>query len=266
MKNSFVIFLLFCTQLFGQKIEFVSAKNGLVVRDAPSLNSNRIGKLDYKSKVIILRKSGIELKIEDEGKIIAGEWYEIKNEGNNLKGFVFSGFLSEEAFDKQQESGNFYLTKIDSKAIEKHEAALSKAIQPEPTYIFLRNKAHKDLSKFKISDLLMYDNSTLLVNDLYGLKNIKKLIKVQSTYIACCSNTDENYFLVNVHNELIELPIVNNMHCDGPEPFYTYIFPNEKHGKPNKLVYAKITPNSRGIDNEITILKTFTWNGTKLIE
>jgi len=99
------------------------------------------------------------------------------------------------------------------------------------------------------------------LRDIKGLENIKKLIVVESTFSACCSNSDEFYFLVDAKDNLIELPKVDNVHCDGPEPFFGYVFPEDKNGKEKKIIFGKIIPNEKYENDKIEIIKTYSWNG-----
>jgi len=120
------------------------------------------------------------------------------------------------------------------------------------------------LLEFPITELEMYDSTTLRESKITGLTNITKLIVIESTYVACCSSTDEHYYLVNSNNDLIKIPEINNNHCDGPEPYFGYIFPHEKDGQKNKVIFAKISPDIEKDTDTIDILKTFAWNGTEL--
>ena len=264
MKNSIILFLLFsCFYIFSQKIEFANAPNGLVIRDSPNLNSNRIGKLDYGTRVMIIDKTNITLEIKDEGKIITGKWTKVKDLINNQIGYVFSGFLTNEALDKETESNGYYLTKIKAEDIMKFEENLYNSKKPKPVHFFLRDSKHRSLNKVEVSEVLLYDDTTLYVKELYGLKNLKQLIRIESNYDACCSNTEEYYFLVDLTDNLIALPQIQNVHCDGPEPYFSYIFPMEKNGKEEKIIYAKITPNQENNNDTVEILKVYSWNGIK---
>lgn len=264
MKNSIIISFFFCLQIFSQEIEFVDAPNGLVIRDAPSLNSNKIGKLSYSSRVLIIDRTGVKLEINDEGKLVSGEWNEVKDLTNNLAGFVFNGFLTKKALDKGSESNGYYITKIDSKEIMKYEENIANSVEQEPLSFFLRDNTHKNLSKFPISDVLLYDGSKIYLRDIKGLENIKKLIVIESTFSACCSSSDEFYFLIDSKDNLIELPKVDNTHCDGPEPFFGYVFPEDKNGKEKKIIFGKIIPNEKYENEKIEILKTYSWDGSHM--
>lgn len=83
--------------IFGQNRMYVTAESGLVVRDKPSLKSNKIFYLPNNTMTYIKEKTGISLVILDEEKEIKGEWLQIYGFDNkDTKGYVFGGFLTTE--------------------------------------------------------------------------------------------------------------------------------------------------------------------------
>lgn len=88
-----IIFLIITSSILGQDTTFVLAENGLIVRESPDRKSEKIGKLSYGTEVLIIKETGIELEIIDDGKTISGQWIEIQEIVGKLKGFVFSGYL-----------------------------------------------------------------------------------------------------------------------------------------------------------------------------
>jgi hypothetical protein len=58
--TSILLLLLTATFSFGQNTSFVVAENGLIVRESPDQNSERIGKLYYGTEVEILEETGID--------------------------------------------------------------------------------------------------------------------------------------------------------------------------------------------------------------
>lgn len=89
-----IIFLVLTTSIFGQEIQFVKADNGLIIREKPSQQSERIGKVLYGVKVKVIKETGIKLEIIDGQKSIAGQWVEIQEVDGWHKGFVFDGYLT----------------------------------------------------------------------------------------------------------------------------------------------------------------------------
>lgn len=265
MKN-ILILLFLSTSLFAlsQEVKFVNAPNGLIIRNAPNKGALRIGKLNYGVSVNTIKETGIKISIKDNNEIVNGQWVEIHRPLENKKGFVFDGYLTTEVMNKGKEIKNFYVTQVDSVTQKKYWKDVSSFKTPQPASVYLRDKKHKDLIEFSISELEFYDDSNIKEIEVDNLSNITKVILVEFSYSACCSNTDEYYYLLNANNDLIPLPEISNMHCDGPEPFFEYIFPNNKKGIKNKILYAKTTPNLKEENTATEVLKTFSWGGMEL--
>lgn len=101
MKNVLTILLLILTNyVFGQQIQYVNADNGLIVREKPNTSSERIGKLEYGTRVDIIKETEFDLTIKDGDKNISGKWVEIQEIDGNQKGFVFNGFLTSNRLSK----------------------------------------------------------------------------------------------------------------------------------------------------------------------
>lgn len=258
-----IFLILFTTSLFSQEIRFVNAPSGLIVRDNPNKNSTRIGKIENEKRVHILTKTGINLSIPDGDKNVIGEWIEVKEVKGNQKGYVFGGFLTDIIPNKGVVKGNYYLTKIDSITEKRYWEDFQKNIKTKPLFIYLRNKKHSNLVELEIGDLEFYDGTTISINKKSELKDIIEIIKVESSYSACCSNTDEYYYLIDKNNQLINLTKIENNHCDGPEPYFTYLFPSDTNGKKDKIIYAKIIPQDNAED-KIEVINTFSWNSIEL--
>ena len=76
-------------------VKYVSSKDGLNVRESPTLNSKKIAALIYASEVTVL-ETGTEETIDG----IKGNWVKIKIpklswSQKDLSGWVFGGYLSE---------------------------------------------------------------------------------------------------------------------------------------------------------------------------
>ena len=264
-KLILLYFLLAALTTSAQETLFVNAPSGLIIREKPSKASERIGKFEYGDRIKVIEKTSIDIKIIDDDKIIPGYWTKVEGIKHQQKGFVFSGYLSPEAINKGDETKEFYLTKLHPFVLKKYWENLSNGIKTKPISVYLRNKKHQDLFQFSIVNLESYENTTLKGRNIKGLINISKIIIIESNYSACCSNTEENYYLVDTNNELIELPLIENTHCDGPEPYEGYIFPNDDNGKKNKVIYAKISPRENGEKDKVEVLKTFSWENLRQI-
>ncbi|MBQ4819630.1 SH3 domain-containing protein [Aquimarina sp. MMG016] len=95
-----ILFFFNVLNLCCQEYYYVTATNGLVIRDQPATTGKRIEKLPFGTQVEVIHKTGIELSIKDDGKEIKGEWVEIKlafpfsivEEGSS---YVFNGYLKD---------------------------------------------------------------------------------------------------------------------------------------------------------------------------
>ncbi len=89
-------------------IVYVTAESGLTYRTRPDINSEKLGKFELGSKLSVIQKTGIELKIKDEHKNIKGEWIKVASKRYKWhKGYVFSGFVIDST------KADFSITPID---------------------------------------------------------------------------------------------------------------------------------------------------------
>ncbi len=77
----------------------VVAKNGLLIRESPDVNSNRIGKLPFNTDIEVLEKTNVLFTFEDEEGYTTTEGHWVKIAVDNLNtshqyGYIFDGFLT----------------------------------------------------------------------------------------------------------------------------------------------------------------------------
>jgi hypothetical protein len=95
------ILLLLVAFSYGQDYAYVNADSGLTVRERPDISASKLGKLVYNEAVEVIEKTDVKLVVVDEGNKVSGEWVKIKMNGyQDLKGYVFNGFLSENKMPK----------------------------------------------------------------------------------------------------------------------------------------------------------------------
>lgn len=173
MKNAITILLLILTSyIFGQQIRFVNADNGLIVREKPSTSSKRIGKLEYGTKVNILKETEIKLKIKDGNENISGKWVEIQEIDGNKKGYVFNGFLTSNQLSKRIEIRFQDFSLLMELEIWDENRELKK-IQNDTAKVYLEfgetpegKKIKIKQSKFKkIQVFQRYENSVTIMNE-----------------------------------------------------------------------------------------------------
>ena len=95
------ILLLLVTFSYAQDYAYVNADSGLTVRERPDIGASKLGKLMYNEAVEVIEKTDVKLVVVDQGTKVSGEWVKIKMNGfQDLKGYVFNGFLSENKLAK----------------------------------------------------------------------------------------------------------------------------------------------------------------------
>ncbi|MEC3905738.1 SH3 domain-containing protein [Tamlana sp. 2201CG12-4] len=194
MKNNIltIMFLLFTMSIFGQDRMYVTAKSGLIVRDKPSLESNKIFHLPNNTMTLILKKTGISLVVTDEGKEIKGEWLKIHgfDNGGNI-GYVFGGFLTTEkpeiwysgkkAYYKtysyyNQQEGTFESSSISEKYLNKNLPAI------QPNIDTLNPKKFPYFFNPQNREIVLFKNHKL--NNLKPVGILKSLtqVRIDSTF------------------------------------------------------------------------------------
>ena len=88
---------------------YVSAKNGLRIRDRPGLQGNIIGVLEYKNQVTIYERGNEQFEIDG----LSNYWYLIQR--NDVNGWVFGGYLYDtlEDIEKEEFIGMYYASHIE---------------------------------------------------------------------------------------------------------------------------------------------------------
>ncbi|WBU87912.1 SH3 domain-containing protein [Cellulophaga omnivescoria] len=91
MKKVIYLLLIISTNIFAQE-HIVTAKSGLSIRREPSIESDRIGKLNYGQTVDVLKETIESFQVIDNNETISGYWVKIKVDNSNY-GYIFNGYL-----------------------------------------------------------------------------------------------------------------------------------------------------------------------------
>lgn len=80
---------------------YVTAKNGLSIRETPSLDSKKIGVLKHKTKVKVIKILTDKFDtFHDNGFRISSNWVRIENPNNpNLESYIYGGYLRQKPYD-----------------------------------------------------------------------------------------------------------------------------------------------------------------------
>ena len=168
------ILVLVATFSYGQDYAYVNADSGLTVRERPDISASKLGKLMYNEAVEVIEKTNVKLVVIDEGNKIAGEWVKIKMNGyQDLKGYVFNGFLSENKMPKiinvKFPEANIHIKNlaiVDDDALRHlvNENNLSIDVDlghsPEKKIILIKDNQYKS-----IKILQRYENSITIMNE-----------------------------------------------------------------------------------------------------
>jgi len=102
MRKLILIFLCLWVPHFGFAQSYIiTAPNGLNIRQTPSLEGEKIGKLPFGIEAQLIEDTGRALKIEDRGKQVTANWFRITWRNypdiyaSTDTGYVFSGYLKE---------------------------------------------------------------------------------------------------------------------------------------------------------------------------
>ena len=75
-------------------IAYVTAENGLIYREKPDINSNKLGQFEFGSKLGITEKTGIQFEVKENKKSIKGEWIKVFSKKHHWQtGYAFGGFM-----------------------------------------------------------------------------------------------------------------------------------------------------------------------------
>jgi hypothetical protein len=157
--------------LIGQNPFFVTADNGLTVREQPDPKARRVGKLNYGEAIEVIETTNINLAIVDDGEQIEGQW--VKMQSPSIKGYVFNGFLSSVKLEDPIELRHYGLTMrlknlktndefkrhtLHDKDTIRINVALGDS--PEGKIITIHNKGYKHISIFQ-----RFENSVTIMNE-----------------------------------------------------------------------------------------------------
>jgi len=219
----------------GQNIEgpyYSIAKNGLIIRDKPSLKGKKIGKIKYLESVdvkhILFDK---QQTVRDNGKIIKGYWVSIEYDDKNA--YIFDGFLKLKGEIKKvkREKINRSLLRINGMLSYKcTESEFVKHIE-KPDSIVVNTVKHMSVSNnYKIK----FNNK---FTKLYKYKYYEYEDDIECAHFhGNCHNTKTYYKDGIVYEEF-----------DGEMILVKIDFKN----KPNFIEYKKYLWNNKSTFNEM---------------
>lgn len=122
------------------------------------------------------------------------------------------------------------------------------------------NNPERLVAILSIADFGLLDEIRISVLSNPDLEDINKILKVTLEYNACCSSTEEFYYLVSNDNDFIALPSIKNEYAYEPISDIHYIFPNQLFGKEGTILRAALEYTETATIKDIKVLRSIAWN------
>ena len=116
------------------------------------------------------------------------------------------------------------------------------------------------LSTIIIEDDELFEGVQISVLESPDLTGVLEIIKIEVEYAACCSGVEDYYFMVTDANDLVSLPMLENVYCEGPEPNFQYIFPNQSHGTEGAILKTRVFYDEAYDIQGVAVLDSIVWN------
>ncbi|WP_394748048.1 hypothetical protein [Spongiimicrobium salis] len=115
------------------------------------------------------------------------------------------------------------------------------------------------LSTIIIEDDDLFEGVALSVLESPDLEGVLEIIKIEVEYAACCSGVEAYYFMMTDTNDLVALPMLENVYCEGPEPNFQYIFPNQAYGTEGTILKTKVIYDDSFDIQKVAVLDRIVW-------
>lgn len=116
------------------------------------------------------------------------------------------------------------------------------------------------LSTIIIEDDELFEGVRISVLESPNLEGVLEVIKLEVEYAACCSGMEDYYFMVTDTHDFVALPMLENVYCEGPEPNFQYIFPNQAYGSEGAILKMKVFYDEAYDVQEVSVLGSIVWN------
>ena len=175
---------------------------------------------------------------------------------------ILSFILTSAHAQKFEETDAFYVDLFDWDWQKIEEFTLNPKNAPFKISRCLRDASGGTLDEYSIGNLEFYEGAKVTLLESSGLDHVEKIVQVTIEHNACCSSFDSHYYLFLTEGGMVKLPILKHIVlCDYPDANMAYIFPNQKYGRPNKIVRAEVLTD---YDGKITVTpqQTYSWTGS----
>jgi len=126
--------------------------------------------------------------------------------------------------------------------------------------VIVSNNPESHVATLSISDFGLLDEIRISVLSDPNLEDINEILKVTLEHNACCSSTEEFYYLVTNDNDYITLPSIKNEYAYEPISDIHYIFPNQSFGKEGTILRAALQYTEAYTIKDIKVLRSIVWN------
>lgn len=227
---------------------------GLNVREAPEIDAEVIDQLSFGQEVIITAMTDSSFSSNGRSYPFVEVLYQM--DGQERNGFIWSGLL---AAAYSYEGNSLYLLKhIKGGDME----------DPKARFVLYKREEGKtqEISRFEYEylELEMLEFISLSVKEIEGFENVKNLIRIDISHLACCSSNDELYFLESDAKSLSQLPSISNVFCDGEYPRHEYQFPMDAPGQRSRIIHTETEYDLEGNILRREQVQSIAWNGEKL--
>jgi hypothetical protein len=115
------------------------------------------------------------------------------------------------------------------------------------------------IATLNITELELLEEVHISLLTAPNLEDITEILKVELAYSACCTSTDTYYFLVSDDKNLVALPRIENLYCEGAETDTHYIFPSQIHGQEGTILRAEQHYTETYTVKAIEVIQSFVW-------
>lgn len=130
----------------------------------------------------------------------------------------------------------------------------------ETAFIRLVNtRDNQEIFKIPLShdEVDLYEYSKAEVSPDIPLPGIKEVIRLKISYLDCCSDVHNYYFLVNQQGKYIPLPHFKDVRCDGPEPYKAYNFSEASESSDGTIELVELYPDQNFDIDSVKLLATY---------
>ncbi len=133
-------------------------------------------------------------------------------------------------------------------------------------YLLKKDEPLVKLIALTKNDLDLFLDTSIEILESPNLKNVKAIIRVKFDFLACCIETETQYFTISNENLLTKLPVLNFTQCEVSSSKLEYIFPNQENGQDNVILETISHINKKDNTKSIKILNRIVWEEKNAVE